>query len=75
MEMKDIRRPLSSFMYFLRDKRPQILEQNPMVAFGEMGKFLGETWHNLSDDEIAPYRDLASKDKSRYERAIHGKLS
>jgi len=73
MEMRDVRKPMSDFMCFSKYKRPQILKDRPTVSFVEMTKILGEMWVNLSDNEKAPYIELAAKDKVRYDDFIHGR--
>lgn len=36
------------------------------IAFGEVGKLLGERWKAMSAEDKAPYDELANKDKARY---------
>jgi structure-specific recognition protein 1 len=57
---------LSAFMFFSNDKREQIKTENPGIAFGEVGKKLGELWKTLTDDDKAPYNAKAEEDKGRY---------
>ena len=43
-------------MVFCKEMRPKILEENPGMPFGEVGKALGTAWGKLSDDEKAAYK-------------------
>ncbi len=40
------------------------------IAFGEVGKLLGERWKAMSPEDKAPYEELANKDKARYASAM-----
>ena len=55
-------------MFFSNAKRAEVKENNPGIAFGEVGKKLGEMWKGLSADEKVPFEKLAAKDKARYEK-------
>jgi structure-specific recognition protein 1 len=57
---------LSAFMFFSNDKREQIKTENPGIAFGEVGKKLGELWKTLTPEDKAPYDAKAEEDKGRY---------
>jgi len=59
-------------------ERPRIKEANPGIAFGDIGKRLGELWNQLTPDQKKIYEDEAEKDKRRYEaemQAFNAKLS
>lgn len=62
------KRGISGFMFFSNAKRAEVKENNPGIAFGEVGKKLGEMWKGLSADEKVPFEKLAAKDKARYEK-------
>lgn len=64
------KRGLTAFMFFCNEKRPEVVEKNPGLKFGEVGKKLGEMWRNLSDDNKEPYKQKAMKDKERYMNEI-----
>lgn len=55
-------------MHFSSAKRPEVKENNPGIAFGDVGKKLGEMWKSLTADDKIPYDKLATKDKARYEK-------
>ena len=57
-------------MFFNMETRPKVVEENPGIAFGEVGKKLGAMWKNLTEDEKQPYQEKAAADKKRYEREV-----
>lgn len=42
---------LSGFMKFSKENRELVKEQNPGIAFGQIGKKLGEMWRELDPAE------------------------
>ena len=50
----------SSFLLFVKDERPKILQENPTIKFIDLGAVLGLRWRNLSGDERKKYDDLAA---------------
>jgi len=61
------KRGLSAYMFFANENRERVREENPGIAFGALGRKLGELWKALSDTERKPYEDKAATDKKRYE--------
>jgi hypothetical protein len=85
---------LSSFMFFSKQSRATVLEENPVrargsaqrtaligtalahaaaarvqgIAFGEVGKKLGEKWKALSAEDKVPFEQQAAADKERFLR-------
>lgn len=57
---------LSAFMYFSSAHREQIKAENPGIAFGEVGKALGQKWKEADAEAKAPFEEQAAKDKERY---------
>ena len=60
------KKPLSGFMKFSQEHRAAVKEENPELAFGAVGKKLGEMWRALSAKEKAAYKP----DKSLTDSAI-----
>ncbi|CEM12651.1 unnamed protein product [Vitrella brassicaformis CCMP3155] len=50
------------------ERRPEVKEENPTMAFGEIAKLLGAEWKEMSDEDKQPYKDQAAEDKERYEQ-------
>jgi len=57
-------------MFFNMATRPKVVEENPGIAFGEVGKKLGAMWKALSEEDKQPFAKQASEDKKRYEREV-----
>ena len=49
------KRALSGFMRFSQKMRPEVMRENPGIAFGDVGRRLGEKWRSLSAAEKARY--------------------
>lgn len=62
------KRALSSFMFFSKEMRSKIQEQNADASFGEIGKLIGEAWKNVSEEEKKKYEEMNKEDKERYEK-------
>ncbi|GAQ80667.1 high mobility group box protein [Klebsormidium nitens] len=61
-EKKDPRqphRPLSAFVLWSKDQRPQVQKENPEASFGALSTLLGEKWKNVSAEKKKPYEDQA----------------
>jgi len=66
------KRSLSSYMYFVADKREAVAKKDPQPSPSEVMKTLGEMWSQLDKGKAGKkgtkkYDDLAAKDKARYE--------
>ncbi|KAK9355142.1 high mobility group box domain-containing protein [Lipomyces doorenjongii] len=61
------KRSLSAYMFFANEQRETVRSENPGIAFGQVGKLLGERWKALSPKEKVPYEARAAQDKKRYE--------
>ena len=45
------KQPISPFLVFSREKRPEVSRQYAHLTFGEVSKQLGEIWKGMSDEE------------------------
>ncbi|OWB50751.1 hypothetical protein B5S28_g3569 [[Candida] boidinii] len=61
------KRSLSAYMFFANEQRDIVRAENPGIAFGQIGKLLGERWKALDETGKAPYEAKAEADKKRYE--------
>ncbi|CRG85991.1 Non-histone chromosomal protein 6 [Talaromyces islandicus] len=61
------KRGLSAYMFFANENRERVREENPGIAFGPLGRKLGEIWKGMDESERKPYEDKAVADKKRYE--------
>lgn len=66
---KDVAAPkrgMSAFFLFANSVRADVKKKEPTLAFGAVGKVIGERWRALSAKEKAPFAELAVQDKLRY---------
>jgi len=61
------KRGLSAYMFFANEQRENVRSENPGIAFGQVGKVLGERWKALTEKQRTPYEAKAAADKKRYE--------
>ncbi|KAK7208222.1 nucleosome binding protein [Myxozyma melibiosi] len=61
------KRSLSAYMFFANEQRETVRSENPGIAFGQVGKLLGERWKALTAKDKVPYEARAAQDKKRYE--------
>ena len=62
--------PLSALSACLQAaiRRPDILKENPGIAFGAVGKLMGEEWRAMPEDIKAPYVAKAEAAKAQYDK-------
>eukprot|EP00056_Hartaetosiga_gracilis_P011540 m.175620 g.175620 ORF g.175620 m.175620 type:complete len:228 (+) comp13518_c3_seq13:714-1397(+) len=68
---KDPNKPkgaLTPYMCFSKSVRPAIMKDNPTAKVTIVAKMIGQKWRQLTDEEKAPYNDLARQDRERYKR-------
>lgn len=52
-------------MFFSNANREKVKADNPGIAFGEVGRKLGELWRAATPDEKKEYDEQAAADKVR----------
>ncbi|KAK1936525.1 high mobility group protein-like protein NHP1 [Babesia divergens] len=64
------KRALSSYMFFAKEKRSEIIAKNPELAkdVAAVGKMIGSAWNALDEAKKAPFEKLAAEDRARYEK-------
>jgi hypothetical protein len=60
------KKSMTSFMLFLKDRRPNILKKDPSLKVPEVTKRAGAEWNNLSVKEKKPYTKKAEELKKEY---------
>ena len=62
------------FALFSQEKRNEILNEQPNISFGEVGRKMGELWHALSEDEKEDYRrrarEVSDKKMADYQESL-----
>jgi len=59
-------RPLSAYMFFVKQNRVDFKNHYPEATFGELGKLLGAAWEELTPRERKRFEEMAEKDKRRF---------
>jgi len=62
------KRGRSAYILFSSDKRKEVEGANPGISFTEVTVKLGAMWKSLTEGAQKKYKDLAAKDKERYEK-------
>lgn len=62
------KRGLTSYIFFCKDQRAILKEEDPDLSTKDVTAELGKRWKALSEKDRKPYDKLASKDKARYEK-------
>ncbi|XP_019168766.1 PREDICTED: high mobility group B protein 13-like [Ipomoea nil] len=60
--------PVSAFFLFSNDRRAALLAENKIAK--EVAKIAGEEWRNMTDEQKAPYEEVAMKNKEQYAKEI-----
>ena len=50
-----VKKPLSGYFQFMKEKRTQIKEENPEAGFKELAGIMGQQWRSLTAEEKAGY--------------------
>merc|ERR1719479_533384 len=64
------KRPLSGYMLFVNDTRPQYVKDNPDLSVTEVLSGLGKLWADVSSSDRASYEKQAEKGKAKYQKAM-----
>ena len=65
---KKIKRPRSSYAFFMKDTRASISEQYPDKNPRELMGDIAKAWRSISDTDKEKYNRMAAEDKERYEQ-------
>jgi hypothetical protein len=65
---KGVKRPVSSYMFFSKDKLPEIKNANPQITLKELYSELGRLWREVFNTEKIREKwvKLAEVDRKRY---------
>ena len=61
------KRPLTAYMYFCQEKRPEIKKQHPDMNGSAITSELASQWKKLTPEQKAPFDAKQAADKTRYE--------
>jgi upstream-binding transcription factor len=70
------KRPVSSYMYFCKDKRKEVEVANPGFEFKQVNSELGRMWREVfyTQEQRVVWIDLAEYDRKRYQEEMKSKL-
>jgi len=61
------KRPKSAYAFFGEATRAELSASMPGLAIDTLSKLIGQEWRKLSEEQKAPYTQLAQQDKERYQ--------
>lgn len=64
------KRACSAYMFYMQERRPQLVKRHPDWPFGQFGKVIGEEWREMSDNKKTKFEKLSQKDRARYEKEM-----
>lgn len=65
---KKIKRPRSSYAFFMKETRATISKEHPDKNPRELMADIAKAWKSISDADKAKYTQMAAEDKKRYEQ-------
>ncbi|GFO42025.1 high mobility group protein 20a [Plakobranchus ocellatus] len=64
------RGPVTGYVLYAMDRRKEIKESHPEIAFSEVTKILGQEWSTMAHDVKQKYLAAAEEDKKRYREEL-----
>merc|ERR1712043_109806 len=58
--------PISGYMVYCNEKRPNIIKENPGKPVGVIAKLISEKWNAMNDEEKKVYNDVRELKKQEY---------
>jgi hypothetical protein len=62
------KRAMSSYLYFAKEKRDDLMEEFPDLPFADIGRRLAQMWKALPTEEKKKYITMAQQDQIRYQK-------
>ena len=56
------KRPLSSYMFYSKERRPKLQEEKPDLAFGDYSKLIAAEWKTMTAEDKEPYLEVSFHD-------------
>lgn len=60
------KKPLTAYMLFCNEKRPDVKKEHPDLKLGEVSQKLAALWGGMTEDDKKPYHDQAGEAKEKY---------
>jgi len=67
-----IKRPLSPYLYYCGERRPELKKEDPTLPFGDLTQQIAAEWKSLTIPQRKRWIDLSDQDKARYEQELTG---
>lgn len=64
------KRPLSAFLLFSQEHRPDLQKEHPTESIGEISKRIGKMWSKIKPSEKKKFEEEAAKLKEAYEKKM-----
>ena len=68
--VKKPKRCMSAFIFFVKERRLELVKANPKWSFGELGRKMGEEWRGMADKKKGKYNKQAAADRVRYQTSL-----
>merc|ERR1719277_368750 len=69
-DMNAPKRPQSGFMLWANQRRPELIQANPGMTVGAIGKALGAEWKTIDSDTKASFTEKAGAAKAKYDTVL-----
>jgi len=66
----ELKKPMNAYVVFCKEKRFQLMAQNPTMKFGEITKVLADQWKSMTEEEKQPYVKNSEEQRLAYSRQI-----
>jgi len=66
----ELKKPMNAYVVFCKEKRFQLMAENPTMKFGEITKVLADKWKSISEEEKQPYIKSSEEQRLAYTRQI-----
>ncbi len=57
-------------MLFVKERKYELMVENPSMPFGKMMQIVAERWRALSDEERVYFQQKAEEDKLRHNKEV-----
>ena len=64
------KKALSSYMIYVKERKYEIMRDNPSLAFANVMQAVADKWRTLSEEEKLYYNSKADEDKQRYQNEM-----
>jgi len=61
---------MSAYMFFAKDERVIVREQNPDMVFSEVGKTIAANWQKLTFEQKQKWEEMGAQERSRYQTEL-----